>query len=34
MSASDMLSLAAHEHRALRMLLLETWVRGPRLDAS
>lgn len=26
---SDTLDLAAHEHRALRLLLLETWVRGP-----
>ena len=26
---ADTLDLAAHEHRALRMLLLETWVRGP-----
>ena len=31
---ADTLSLAAHEHRALRLLLLETWVRGPLLDAS
>lgn len=27
--AADTLDLAAHEHRALRLLLLETWVRGP-----
>ena len=26
---ADTLDLAAHEHRALRLLLLETWVRGP-----
>src|SRR5258708_5288946 len=26
---SDTLDLAAREHRALRLLLLETWVRGP-----
>ena len=26
---SDTMDLAAHEHRALRLLLLETWVRGP-----
>jgi hypothetical protein len=26
---ADTLHLAAHEHRALRLLLLETWVRGP-----
>ena len=26
---ADTLALAAHEHRALRLLLLETWVRGP-----
>jgi len=26
---ADTLDLSAHEHRALRLLLLETWVRGP-----
>src|SRR5687768_2490615 len=26
---ADTLDLAAHEHRALRLLLLETWVQGP-----
>src|SRR5215216_7066576 len=26
---ADTLDLAAHQHRALRLLLLETWVRGP-----
>ena len=26
---ADTLGLAAHQHRALRLLLLETWVRGP-----
>jgi len=26
---ADTLDLAAHEHRGLRLLLLETWVRGP-----
>jgi hypothetical protein len=26
---ADTLDLAAREHRALRLLLLETWVRGP-----
>jgi len=26
---ADTLDLTAHEHRALRLLLLETWVRGP-----
>src|SRR5436190_7399322 len=26
---ADTLDLAAHEHRALRLLLLDTWVRGP-----
>ena len=26
---ADTLDLAAHEHRAFRLLLLETWVRGP-----
>jgi 5-methylcytosine-specific restriction endonuclease McrA len=26
---ADTLDLAAHEHRALRLLLLETWIRGP-----
>jgi HNH endonuclease len=26
---ADTLGLASHEHRALRLLLLETWVRGP-----
>jgi 5-methylcytosine-specific restriction endonuclease McrA len=26
---ADTLNLAAHEHRALQLLLLETWVRGP-----
>ena len=26
---ADTPDLAAHEHRALRLLLLETWVRGP-----
>src|ERR1044071_4298191 len=26
---ADTLDLAAHEHRALRLLLLETWVNGP-----
>src|SRR3954468_9837159 len=26
---ADTLDLAAHEHRALRLLLLQTWVRGP-----
>src|SRR3981081_292911 len=25
---ADTLDLTAHEHRALRLLLLETWVRG------
>jgi len=27
--SADTLDLAAREHRALRLLLLETWVRGP-----
>ena len=26
---ADTLDLSAHEHRAFRLLLLETWVRGP-----
>jgi hypothetical protein len=26
---TDTLDLSAHEHCALRLLLLETWVRGP-----
>src|SRR5262249_56497048 len=26
---ADTLDLSAHEHCALRLLLLETWVRGP-----
>ena len=26
---ADTLDLAAREHRALRLLLLETWMRGP-----
>ena len=26
---ADTLNLSAHEHCALRLLLLETWVRGP-----
>src|SRR5258705_8589525 len=26
---ADTLDLSAREHRALRLLLLETWVRGP-----
>ena len=26
---ADTLDLSAHEHRALRLLLLETWLRGP-----
>ena len=26
---ADTLDLSADEHRALRLLLLETWVRGP-----
>ena len=31
---TDTLDLSAHEHCALRLLLLETWVRGPIKCAS